>query len=801
MAALIPSVVAILLIAGLANYGVAEQFINVALERFVRLQNLAVAHEVETFLEKCRQDILFAAHGQLSDKSMQDFLQNTAAAGGTKYLEFAYIAPNSDDHIFLYRRDDQVIRASGRDFTRITPNPLLLFGEIPKLKSGEVWISPVMETEHPLPRPGAENTMRRDQIIRFVTPYRMSSQKDAGLIILSIRASDIRDILTLFNSENSPLWAFPRSKELRYDYMIDPDGWMLFQSGEPNQTNQELTTYLARSAYQGTLGRPGLRNAFRPNSEHTRYWDMVQSIRGGTDSLSKVPEQHITSAVHDYYFAFSPVRFNGGGESGPIIYGGIVRVDRSILLVLAGYQYLDVMLVVTVSAILVIALLIYWLGRKLTAPIRMLSEQLNSLKDLENIKEIEIAYGGHDINELKNAVNSMIRRISRQMEEIREKDEAILNVNLREPADLAEEGCLLEEARLSLLPDIIGIGPEIMSLKNNALKAAQVDVDVLVVGETGTGKQLVAEAIHNHGSRKKGPFVSINCGALDENLLLDALFGHVKGAYTEARTDRNGAFHEANGGTLFLDEIQSASPKVQQSLLRALSVRRIKPLGSDTEIPVDVRIIAAANVDLTEMIKEGTFREDLYFRLKVVSIQTPALADHPENIPLLALHYLEQAETLTGRNGLQLSKGAMRRLCAYTWPGNIRELINAITRAAVMAETDVIQAEEIRLEGGLAEPRRAAPTAEEPPPTKQESVLDKATTDSQPTTDLNPRQAKAWPAILKNGGTSRSEYQELVGGNLSPRTANYDLNELVSKDMLNKVGKGPATRYVIPGQE
>jgi len=797
MAALIPSVIITLLAAGLANYSVSSHYIHTALERSIRLRNVAVANEVEHYLNQVREDLLFAAQESLNKDVMRDFIEDKAAAGGNMYLEFVYLAPSGQNHIALFRKDGETTVLNERQFARIQPNPLLLLSDHADLQPGQVWISKIAEVEYPMPAQGVGNAMVREQVVRFVTPYRMRDADHDGLLMISVRAADLRNVLSLYNSEDSPLKAFPRSAELRFDFVTDTDGWMLFESSNRQKSEVELATSIARSGYQGTLGRPGLRCAFRPNAKHTRYWVMLDKVRKGENGLVRVQDSETSSTVNDYFFAFAPIVFHEGGTRGDIVYGACVRVDRSILPVVAGYRYLDVMLVVTVVVIALIAMLIWWLGRKLTSPIRQLSEKLNSLHEVEALEEVSIPYGGRDIEELKNSVNALVRRISRQMVEIHEKDEAILNVNLREPVDLCEEQALLDEVRLSVLPDIIGVGARMTELKNDVLKAAQVEVDVLVTGETGTGKQLVAEAIHSQSSRKDGPFISINCGALDENLLLDALFGHVKGAFTEARNDRNGAFQEAESGTLFLDEVQSASPKVQQSLLRALSIRKIKPLGSDTEVPVDVRIIAAANVDLSEMIEDGLFREDLYYRLKVVSIHTPALREHPENIPLLALHYLHQAEQLTGQGSLELSKGALRKLSGYSWPGNIRELVNSITRAGVMAETDVIQAEEIRLEGESASGMGAEFQKNE---ADNDGVKEDIPVSAprQNNLGLNPRQEKAWAVIRKRGGISRSEYQELVGGNLSPRTANYDLNEFVGKDMLQKVGKGPATRYVVP---
>ena len=186
-------------------------------------------------------------------------------------------------------------------------------------------------------------------------------------------------------------------------------------------------------------------------------------------------------------------------------------------------------------------------------------------------------------------------------------------------------------------------------LYENVRKAAQVMADVLVVGETGTGKELVSEAIHKLSPRGAGPFITINCGALDESLLMDTLFGHVKGAYTEARASRKGAFLTAQGGTLMLDEVGNAAPKVQQALLRALSTRRIRPLGSDEDVPFDTRIIAATNALLREDSQNGSFREDLYYRLAVITINTPPLRDRKADIPSLIVYFLSEALTARAR--------------------------------------------------------------------------------------------------------------------------------------------------------
>ncbi|MDO4768725.1 MAG: sigma 54-interacting transcriptional regulator, partial [Pseudomonadota bacterium] len=337
-------------------------------------------------------------------------------------------------------------------------------------------------------------------------------------------------------------------------------------------------------------------------------------------------------------------------------------------------------------------------------------------------------------------------------------------------------------------------------MKRDIVKASQVDVDVLIEGETGTGKQLAAEAVHRLSQRAVKPFISINCGELDEALLLDTLFGHIKGAFTDGKEDRKGAFLEADGGTLFLDEIQSASLKVQQSLLRALSLRKIKPLGSDRDISVDVRLITATNAELRRLIAEGKFREDLYYRLKVITIQTPALRHHRQNVPVLAMHFLQEGERMAGKTGLVLSRGALRVLVSYSWPGNIRELKHLIITAAVMAEDNVIQAEQLGIDTVSEDSAFSGETSFFPADPESPAVAEK---NSESETDagmmemeLNRRQMLAWEYAGRNGSITSKELMDILGGSISKRTASYDIQDLVNRGLLTKVGRGPATRYV-----
>jgi len=796
---------------GYASYKASEEFIDIALERSVKQHTLAISHEMEQHLESCRTDLLFFAQEKMQAQALRSALEKRLRSGTNNYFELCYIPTTGGTPVLLINDNGNVRQISASEQATISPNPFLALEKTGNMKAGQVIPSEIVETTYPMPREQQANLHLKSQVIRFYTYVPGDESSPAGILFLSIDATRLRNILSWYNSTESPLWAFPRSDELRFSYFLDPEGWILFQSGPMTEQNGDLATFLARENFSGTLGKPGQPSAFRPNEKHIEYWDAVEAIGNGKSGLSEIFEDESSSSeVDSFYFSYAPVKFRSKPNASPTFYGGVVFVDRSLLPIVAGYKNLDVMLTMTISSILLISLLIFLFGRILTKPIRALSDKVNELSSLESMEEIDLPYSGYDITRLQTAINNIIRRVKEQVVEIQAKDEAILNVNKRERAPLKRERETLAETELSRIPEIIGLGPAISNMKVNILKAAQVDVDVLVSGETGTGKQLVAEAIHNHSNRSANSFVSINCGALDENLLLDALFGHVKGAFSEAKTDRNGAFHEASGGTLFLDEIQSASPKVQQSLLRAIASRKIKPLGSDTELSVDVRIIAATNIDLPTLIQENRFREDLYYRLKVVSITTPPLREHRENIPLLSVYYLMQAEQLAGRGMIDLSKGALAKLISHEWPGNVRELVNCITRAAVMAETDIIQAEEIRLDNDSPLPQEAAEhitpkdtavdddkqDAEIPAPSNEAPRQPNANSESP----LNERQKTAWPAILKSGTITRKKYQELVGDNLPTRTAIYDLQDFVKRGMLVKTGKGPSTRYELTAQ-
>lgn len=242
---------------------------------------------------------------------------------------------------------------------------------------------------------------------------------------------------------------------------------------------------------------------------------------------------------------------------------------------------------------------------------------------------------------------------------------------------------------------IIGEAVEIKLLLEKIKKVANTPTNVLLLGETGTGKELFARAIHEASYRKKKPFVTINCASLPENLLESELFGFVRGAFTGATSDKKGLLETADGGTVFLDEIGDLPLSLQAKLLRVIEDREIRPLGSVISKKVDLRFISATNKDLTEEVKEGKFREDLFFRLNVITLTVPPLRERGRDIEILAYHFMRKFAVKMGKNIKKIEPSAIHLLLKYSWPGNVRELQNVIEQAVVFAETEIIKAEDL----------------------------------------------------------------------------------------------------------
>ncbi|MFB0565006.1 MAG: sigma-54-dependent transcriptional regulator [Candidatus Aminicenantaceae bacterium] len=341
-----------------------------------------------------------------------------------------------------------------------------------------------------------------------------------------------------------------------------------------------------------------------------------------------------------------------------------------------------------------------------------------------------------------------------------------------EQRKLRQENILLKKElkRKHSLESMIGKSRKMMEVCSLIEKIADTDSTVLVSGESGTGKEIAAKSIHHLSYRRENQFVSINCGALPENLLESELFGHTRGSFTGAVADKKGMFEVAHKGTLFLDEIGETSAWTQVKLLRALQEKRIRRIGSTEEIPIDARIIAATNQDLKKKIREGAFREDLFYRLNIISFEMPPLREHTEDLPLLVTHFIKKYCFQMGKKIKRVSPEVMNIFESYYWPGNVRELENIIERAIATEESDTIKID------SLPKELVTSPQRKEPP-----SLLNKGFNLTSYLDGLSQNFIKQ--ARLTTGGNLRKT-ASLLG--ISYRSLRYLIDKYGLKSKANK---------------
>lgn len=814
----LPLLTLVLLLVFLATGRSIEALVNRAIARNAQLQAQAMSLSLEQILTETRNQLLILAAGSMDPKDMVRRLQFRVRAEGLRYREVAFMGTDPSQRYLLLSYGGEIISIPPDIASATVGNPFTSLSAAQR--PGHVQVSQPLEVVYSMIPLNDSVQSIPLYVIRFSTPIYDSQGVFQGMLILSLDLTVLRDAISMFSSSSAPLRTADDETRIR-SIFFDNQGWMLFQSEnlEADEASGRLNSDSLRAGFQGEFGRAGFSTAFRPGPNHVNYWSMVSNVQAGHSGQIFLDNSdawgHENSAVEGVSFA--PVTFAANPDSPRTIMGGLAVLDTSFTATRTGIQIIGIYGICLLAGICLLGLGLAWLARGTTKRLRRLSNEVNMRIDSHSSNPLVLPPMPRELEQLKDAINALLHRLRRSEEEQ-------LNQQLMQDARWAREPAE-NMPELDDIPEngLVGTSAAMQDLRANILKAAPTMADVLVIGETGTGKELVSAAIHQASPRANGPFITINCGALDENLLMDTLFGHVKGAFTEARQPRKGAFLTAEGGTLMLDEIGNAAPKVQQALLRALSTRMIRPLGSDEDVPFDTRIIAATNAELLQDAQEGSFREDLYYRLAVITIRTPPLRRRKSDLPLLAVFFLTRAAESQGLPTPRLSRGALRKLQEYHWPGNVRELQNCLTRALAFCENGLIFAENIQLgpdtlPGDIARPERgklscpparadsrqphgeAAETAESPvaqpvPAESEDQGAMPAAEDAQPR--LNARLARLLPQIVELGSISRQEYQDMAGKDISMRTAQYDLQILVRLGLVRREGRGPAQRYIV----
>ena len=814
----LPLLTLVLLLVFLATGRSIEAMVNRAIARNAQLHAQAMSLSLEQILTETRNQLLILAAGSMEPKDMVRRLQFRVRAEGLRYREVAFMGTDPSQRYLLLSYGGEIISIPPDIASATVGNPFTSLSAAQR--PGHVQVSQPLEVVYSMVPLNDSVQSIPLYVIRFSTPIYDSQGVFQGMLILSLDLTVLRDAISMISSSSAPLRTADDETRIR-SIFFDNQGWMLFQSEnlEADDASGRLNSDSLRAGFQGEFGRAGFSTAFRPGSNHVNYWSMVSNVQSGHSGQIFLDNGdawgHGDNAVEGVSFA--PVTFTANPDSPHTIVGGLAVLDTSFTATRTGIQIIGIYGICLLAGICLLGLGLAWLARGTTKRLRRLSNEVNMRIDSHSSNPLVLPPMPRELEQLKDAINALLHRLRRSEEEQ-------LNQQLMQDARWAREPAE-NMPELDDIPEngLVGTSAAMQDLRANFLKAAPTMADVLVIGETGTGKELVSAAIHQASPRANGPFITINCGALDENLLMDTLFGHVKGAFTEARQPRKGAFLTAEGGTLMLDEIGNAAPKVQQALLRALSTRMIRPLGSDEDVPFDTRIIAATNAELLQDAQEGSFREDLYYRLAVITIRTPPLRRRKSDLPLLAVFFLTRAAESQGLPTPRLSRGALRKLQEYHWPGNVRELQNCLTRALAFCENGLIFAENIQLgpdtlPGDIARPERgklscpparadsrqphgeAAETAESPvaqpvPAESEDQGAMPAAEDAQPR--LNARLARLLPQIVELGSISRQEYQDMAGKDISMRTAQYDLQILVRLGLVRREGRGPAQRYIV----
>jgi DNA-binding NtrC family response regulator len=788
-----------------------ESAINRVVTRNAQFQTYAISQAFSQILAETRNHLLLLASGELDQVSMARRLKYRGRFEKAQYREMAFIGLGAENKYLFLNCGGEIIVVPPDVASNTIHGPFhnISANQLP----GRVNVGQPVEVSYTL-FPVSDSLQNVTfQVLRFSTAVHDAEGHFKGVMILSLDLAALRGVLSNFSTSMETGDNDNTESGAVRSLFFDKDGWMLFQSEGNILEEQEkpLRTDAVRGGFRGDFGRPGFSQAFRPGPEYLNYWSMVLDVQNGRSGHLRMPESGYLwgdGQLRVDSVSYVPLTVVTENENTKTPIGGVAVLDASFTLAQAGARIIAAYAFCFLLAMVLMGWGLWRMAGAVNRQLRILSTALESRNIQGRFDPLALPPMPLELEKIRNAANTLLERLRCAIEYNTLRQAQATAKSLREPADNLPDP---EEVPSH---GLVGNSPLMRHLRLQVNKVASSSVDVLVVGETGTGKELVSEYIHRLSPRAHGPFISINCGALDESLLMDTLFGHVKGAFTEAKAVRKGAFLAADGGTLMLDEVGNAAPKVQQALLRALSTRRIRPLGADYDVPFNTRIVAATNAEIGDEAMGGRFREDLYYRLAVITIHTPPLCQRKDDIPMLLVHFLAEA-VHNGGPGMpkimpKISRGALTKLMEYNWPGNVRELKNCVTNALTFCEGGIIFAENIRLGAEtnalLKDAQAARQVMEQTNPAQVSSLTrpisadDKFVVDSALAGRLNPRQRRNLPLLATSGSVSRHEYQTMSGETISTRTALYDLQTFVEAGLLRREGRGPALRYVVVGK-
>lgn len=767
----------------------AESAIDRAIKRSAQLQAQALGMQLEHILNQARNQLMLLATGPIQRDAMLALLSSGKHMPNFTLREVAFMGVDPSDRYLFVNHNGEIVPVPPVSARDVASGPFQ--GLFHKEDKGHVSVSRPLEVSYPLvPIGGAPQTVAFHGL-RLSTPIYDDENIFLGILSVCLDLAALRRQLSLRagQEDSTPGRSF----------FFDQDGWMLFQSESADGQNRPLGSDNVRDGFRGDFGRPGFSAAFRPAPEHLNYWTMVSEVQAGKSGILPLPamdsvlnvDQDLAGAV-----SFTPVSFITNDAENPVIIGGLGMLDPDFTGTGTGRKLFGIYSFCMVCGILLPGITLWLIARSTSKKLCAMADEIRQRNEGDSEEALPMRPQPLELEKIRNQVDCLLGRLNDKKQVLASQSRARTAQWMAEPIPVPAP---LETPQFCAL---VGQSQVMQRLNAQIHKAAQADCDILITGETGTGKELVSESIHRLSNRHDGPFISINCGALDEALLMDTLFGHVKGAFTEAKSPRKGAFLAACKGTLLLDEIGNASPKVQQALLRALSTRRIHPLGSDEDVPFDTRIIAATNSHLHDGVQD--FRNDLYYRLAVITIETPPLRQRLEDIQDLALHFMRLANN-SGSPLPDLSRGALEKLLTHSWPGNVRELKNVITRAMAFCNGMIIYAQD--LEPGIAGTNTGLANGSpidlpgalpaEPAPGKPAEKNRLSTGEKTPLHPmLNGRLRRLWPQLARLESISRHEYQVLAGEGISARTAQYDLGQLVRLGLMRRDGRGPSLRYL-----